>query len=325
MPQDEASQDDLALDRPSVLVGTDDIIKVPHLHIVDGHSGKYMNQRMVGRGGNGNTFLMTAVDGDNTGIQVAVKIFRKISDADRLQAFSAEIERYREYAHPSIIRYYDEGQYEYEGREHPFVVVEYADQTLQHYLNQHHLRRIDRVVGLRFALNIASALKYLHAPLIHVVHRDIKPGNILITGESARLADFGLAKTLEDAASVEDGDIAPYPAMALNYRSPELIQRATDRSVGLTTASDIFQFGTVLYEILTGYNIQQKVYSYTAPLRLSNVHINGNGGIRLESLVNSMLSLDPALRPNAEDVLKTLLSVYKAYCGEMKRVSGWFV
>ena len=82
-----------------------------HQQIVLTETAMYRNQRMLGRGGNGTTFLVTGIQGPLAGIQFALKVFHKISDRDRRRAFLDEIEYYKTLAHPAIIRFYDDGEF----------------------------------------------------------------------------------------------------------------------------------------------------------------------------------------------------------------------
>lgn len=293
-----------------------------HQQIVKGKAGTYRSQRFVGRGGNGTTFLVTSIDGPFKGVQFALKVFHKISNERRLAAFLAEVEYYKGLQHPSVIRYFDEGEYRSQDRAYPFVLVEYVPRNLQKFISESS-RRIERATALRFMLGIASALRYLHDfPLIH---RDIKPGNILISGEKARLADFGLAKSLEEAAEDEPKDIRDeivYAAMPRSYRTPELVRRAQGDRTPLTPASDIYQFGSVFYEVMTGFNPQETPEKITDEIALNLREIPGEGGARSFQLIQCMLAFNPSDRPSSETVLDELLLIHRDYCFRAKELTG---
>jgi eukaryotic-like serine/threonine-protein kinase len=242
-----------------------------HQQLVKARTGAYRSQRFVGRGGNGTTFLAIAIDGPFIGLQFALKVFHRISNEQRRSAFLKEIEHYKSLDHPAIIRFYDEGEYRVRDRTYPFVLVEYVPRNLRQFLLEHS-RRIDRITAMRFVIGVASALKYLHELPAPLVHRDIKPENILISGEKARLADFGLVKSLEEATADEPqlvGDEMAYAAMPKFYRTPELVLRAQGDKNPLTSASDIYQLGTVLYEVITGFNPQSSPKELTDQIQLT--------------------------------------------------------
>jgi eukaryotic-like serine/threonine-protein kinase len=281
-----------------------------HQQIVNSRAGAYRSHRFLGRGGNGTTFLATAIGGPFIGLQFALKVFHKISS---------------EHRRPAIIRFFDEGEYRVDDRVYPFVIVEYVPRSLQKLLIESG-RRLDRISALRFMLNIASALRYLHEREPPLVHRDIKPANILISGEKARLADFGLAKSLEEAVQDEpQADELVYAAMPRFYRTPELVSRARGDGTALTTASDIYQLGTVLYEVITGFNPQAQPEELTDPIALNVREIRGECGDRLYALVQVMLSDDPGRRPTAAAVLDTLLDIHRDYCFRTKDLTGQYV
>src|SRR5262245_38682563 len=86
-----------------------DRFNLQHQQIVKAQGGAYRSQRFIGRGGNGTTFLVTAIDGPFAGVQFALKVFHKISNEQRRSAFLQEVNYYKTLEHPSIIRFYDEG------------------------------------------------------------------------------------------------------------------------------------------------------------------------------------------------------------------------
>jgi serine/threonine protein kinase len=80
-----------------------------HLQTVGAEVGRYCNHRFLGRGGNGTAFLVTCIAGPHEGMQLALKVFHKVSDDRRRNAFLDEIRHLRGYDHPAIVRVYDEG------------------------------------------------------------------------------------------------------------------------------------------------------------------------------------------------------------------------
>jgi serine/threonine-protein kinase len=214
--------------------------------------GPYRTVRLLGRGGMGSVYLAKRADGQFEQ-QVALKLLRTGFDSeDHMQRFLAERQILATLSHPHIARLLDGGVTE-TGR--PFFVMEYIDgQPLDQYCNA---RRLSVRKRLELFLTVCDAVQYAHRNLI--VHRDLKPSNILVisddsgTGSSGtvKLLDFGIAKLL-------DPDALPSPAapptrtgllpMTPAYASPEQV-----RGESLTTASDVYQLGVVLYELLTGH------------------------------------------------------------------------
>lgn len=201
--------------------------------------GHYRIVREIGRGGMGTVFLATRDDGEFQQ-EVAIKI---VSSAflgrENLRRFRQERQILAELSHPNIARLLDGGVTD-DGL--PFLVMEYVEgEPLVEFAEKRSLTVEER---LRLFQQICRAVAYAHAKLI--VHRDIKPSNILVTSDGEiKLLDFGLAKFLD----IESGDITAtnFRALTPAYASPEQI-----RGQPLTTSSDVFSLGVVLYELLTG-------------------------------------------------------------------------
>ena len=211
--------------------------------------GPYRLIRELGQGGMGAVWLAERVDGQLTR-QVALKLPRMAWGG----AFAERLRRERDIlatlAHPHIARLYDAGVDQH-GR--PYLAMEYIDgQAIDVYCQQRALPLRDRV-GL--LLQVAQAVAYAHAQL--VVHRDLKPGNILVTpaGE-VRLLDFGIAKLMaDDRTSATALTELAGRALTLDYASPEQI-----RGEPLGTASDVYSLAVVAYELLSGarpYQLQR--------------------------------------------------------------------
>ena len=197
-------------------------------------ASRYRIAALIGEGGMGRVFR---ADDLLLGIQVALKFLPESlkTDPDRLGRFYGEVRIAREISHPNVCRVHDLG--EVDGT--PFLSMEYVDGDSLASL----LRRAGRMSGERaveVARQICAGLAAAHAK--GVLHRDLKPDNVIIDGRGkVRLADFGLAGFSGgiDRADVRSGTPA--------YMSPEQIE---GREV--TTASDIYALGLVLYEIFTG-------------------------------------------------------------------------
>ena len=202
--------------------------------------GHYRVVREIGRGGMGTVFLATRDDGEFKQ-EVAIKV---VSSAflgrESLRRFRQERQILAGLNHPNIARLLDGGVTD-EGL--PYLVMEFVEgEPLIEHADKHNLSIDER---LRVFLKICRAFAYAHGNLI--VHRDIKPSNILVTSDGdPKLLDFGLAKIL-DIESEEDRTATNFRALTPAYASPEQIRGDT-----ITTASDIYSLGVVLYELLTG-------------------------------------------------------------------------
>ena len=201
--------------------------------------GHYKIIREIGRGGMGAVFLAERTDGEFEQ-QVALKIVRQtILDAESEKRFRSERQILASLNHPNIARLLDGGVSE---NGEPFLVMEYVEgESLTEFAQKRDLNVQER---LKLFLKICSAVGYAHRNLI--VHRDIKPGNILVTKEGEpKLLDFGLAKILDFDSDLTQTATA-FRALTPAYASPEQL-----RGEKVTTASDIFSLGVVLYELLT--------------------------------------------------------------------------
>jgi eukaryotic-like serine/threonine-protein kinase len=200
---------------------------------------RYELLREIGRGGMGTVYLAERVDGDFRQ-QVALKTLHVETRSDALPADRLRAERQilARLQHPHIARLLDGGT-DAAGR--PFLVMEYVPgERIDHWCGHNSTTLQQRVALL---LPVCDALAYAHQQL--VVHRDIKPGNILVdTQGKAKLLDFGIAKLLADeATATASGE----QLLTFRYASPEQIR---GDSVG--TASDVYSLAVVLYRLLTG-------------------------------------------------------------------------
>jgi len=203
-----------------------------------GRVGPYRLMRSIGSGGMGTVYLARRDDEQYERL-VAVKVLRWGLDTReaRLQ-FLAERQILARLEHPNIARLYDGGTTA-EGR--PYLVMELVEGLhVDRYCDRHRLT-IDRRLDL--FRRICGAVQYAHQNLL--VHRDLKPGNILVTADGEpKLLDFGIAKRLE-GEDREDGGFLR--VMTPLYASPEQVG-----GKAITTASDIYSLGVLLYELLAG-------------------------------------------------------------------------
>ena len=203
--------------------------------------GAYRLIREVGRGGMSRVFLAERADGQFEQ-RVALKLLRPGLDSAVDQArLRAERQILAALNHPNIARLFDGGVTD-DGV--PYLVLEYVEgKPINAYCDEHALTAAER---LRLLLPVLDAVQYAHRNL--VVHRDVKPSNILVTADgTVKLLDFGLAKLLEPTSSDESLTQTGQRWMTPEYAAPEQV-----RADAVTTATDIHQVGAVLYELLTG-------------------------------------------------------------------------
>jgi eukaryotic-like serine/threonine-protein kinase len=222
--------------------------------------GDYRLETEIGRGGMGEVYLATRADGLYTK-EVAVKLVRGGPTAALLlERFRTERQILANLDHPNIARLLDAGTTE-DGV--PYLVMELvAGVPIDEFCDRHEL---DVEARLRLFLPVCAAVQYAHRHL--VVHRDIKPGNILVTGEgTAKLLDFGIAKIVAPIAleapagapgerlSAAARPTAARPAAATQVQAmtPEYASPEQIRGAPISTASDVYSLGVVLYRLLCG-------------------------------------------------------------------------
>ena len=206
------------------------------------HLGAWRVVRTLGVGGMGDVFEAHRADGSFEG-RAAIKLLKRGMDsAAVLQRFAQERQALARLNHPHIATLLDAGL---SSDGVPFFVMELVDG-----------KPIDEAVTglsveqrLELFLQLADAVAYAHRNLL--VHRDLKPGNVLVTPQGdVKLLDFGIAKALdpmEDGLAYGNTTVGAVRVFTTNYASPEQI-----RGEPVTTATDIYSLGVLLYELLTG-------------------------------------------------------------------------
>lgn len=178
---------------------------------------------------------------------VAIKLLRRwIEDDDTVQRFRAERRILAGLEHPNLARLLDGGVV---GEGWPYFVMEYVDGLpITEYCDQHRLPVDARLALFRQVLDVAQ---YAHRRL--VVHRDLKPSNILVTPEGrVKLLDFGIAKVLDrEAMNATESELTQLGGRPMTpaYASPEQFTGDV-----ITTASDVYALGVLLYQLLTGHS-----------------------------------------------------------------------
>ena len=203
-------------------------------------SGRYRLDARIAAGGMSTVYK--AFD-ETLEREVAVKLMHRevAADSDELERFRREARSVARLSHPHIVGVIDTGDDGDPNHPRPYIVFEYVEgETLKERIRRN--GRLPITESIAYAIEIARALGLAHSQ--HIVHRDVKPQNVLIDPEgSAKVTDFGIARTLEEDGLTADGRVLG----TTDYVSPE---QALGRRV--TGQSDLYSLGVVLYEMLIG-------------------------------------------------------------------------
>lgn len=269
--------------------------------------GAYVLDRLIGRGGMGEVWLAKRCDGRFES-ECAIKFFSGRSMHGSLAArFNREGRLLGRLAHPNIARLLDAGTTE-NGR--PYLALEYvAGEPIDRYCER---RALTIRARLRVFIDVLAAVAHAQEHLI--VHRDIKPSNVLVTDTGVvKLLDFGIAKLLEDtdavgAIALTHGGVC---ALTPEYAAPEQLTNSA-----LTTATDVYALGTLLYVLLTGKHPAAQAMSSPAELVTSILHsesprLAGSFDVDLDTILAKALKKNPIERYGsaaalAEDVQRYL-------------------
>ena len=275
--------------------------------------GRYRLLEPIGRGGMGTVWLAERADGQFEH-RVAVKLVKRGMDTDEVIArFRRERQILARLEHPNIARLIDGGVAD-DGR--PFLVMEYFDGVpITTYCNERTLSVSERLVVFDA---VCQAVHHAHRNL--VVHRDIKPSNVLVASDGhVKLLDFGIAKMLAPDGTQETRPNWHRP-LTLEYATPEQITGAP-----ITTSTDVYQLGLLLYELISGasaYEFTSKTIanlerviceteirapSVVAPLARQK-ELRGD----LDAIALHALQKDPALRYSSVDAFAEDLRRYRS-------------
>ncbi len=220
--------------------------------------GRYRLDAQIGRGG-----MSTVYRAFDTVLErpVAIKLMHReiASDSDQLERFRREARSVAQLNHPHIVTVIDAGEEPAEdGGGTPYIVLEYVEgETLKELIRRE--GPLDIPQALAYAIEIARALGAAHERMI--VHRDVKPQNVLIGEEGgAKITDFGIARTLTEEGLTVAGRVLG----TTDYVSPE---QALGQPV--TGQSDLYSLGVVLYEMLTG----QVPFTGSSPVAVAMRHV----------------------------------------------------
>lgn len=231
---------------PSVLKDNVESINITHGTDYEGKIiGKYKIIRQIAVGGMGSVFLAERADGQFEQ-KVALKIIKPGMSSDEIiKRFQFERQILARLQHPNIARLYDGGLTD---DNLPYFTMEYVEgETIDEYCDKNNLSVEER---LRLFTKVCKAILYAHRNL--VIHRDLKPGNIFIKKDgTVKLLDFGIAKVF-----TED-DLPEQPALTrtgLHIMTPEYASPEQIKGDPVTTSTDIYSLGLILYKLLTGEN-----------------------------------------------------------------------
>ena len=255
--------------------------------------GKYTLKSVLGQGGYGDVHLGVP----STGPSVAVKLLHASAAHDEatVARFKREADTARRLEHPNIVRIVDVGS----SRGRHYIVMELVrGGSLRHLLKRDDAPP-DKVTAV--LAEVATALAFAHEQ--GVVHRDVKPENVLLTKAGrAKVADFGLARAVDQSSLTTEGRLLGTAA----YMSPEQV-----RGQRATAASDVYAMGIMLYEAITGarpfYADSQLGYLYQhAEVAPARPVVRGRYPAALAGLALDCLAKDPSTRPTMAAVAERL-------------------
>jgi tRNA A-37 threonylcarbamoyl transferase component Bud32 len=259
---------------------------------------KFILEREIGSGGMSRVFLGRDEILDRL---VAIKVLKsELGETDVGARFRREGRTAAKLSHPNIVQVYDAGEGEFEGRETSYIVMEYVSGgDLKELIDR---RRTLSSGDLAKLSDVAAGL--VHAHERGVIHRDIKPHNILLDEHGRpKLTDFGIARALDTTTATRTGS---YLGTAL-YSSPEQLQGQT-----VTPKSDVYSLGVTLYHAATG-----RPPFVGSSIEVANQHVsieptpprelNDAVSPSLETLILDCLKKDPDSRPTADEVRLGLL------------------
>ena len=210
--------------------------------------GNYKILEKIGEGGMGAVYLAERADLKQ---KVALKVIRHGADSDViLRRFRREQEILAALEHPNIARLLDVG---ISPDNVPFLAMEYVEgEDLTAFSERRNLSVVEKLNLFR---KVCEAVAYAHSRL--VVHRDLKPSNIIVNAKGEpKLLDFGISKLISETEPEEKGTVTSFGMLTPNYASPEQF-----RSETVSTSTDVYSLGVILYELLTGvlpYRITDK-------------------------------------------------------------------
>ncbi|MGH7628700.1 MAG: serine/threonine-protein kinase [Gemmatimonadales bacterium] len=231
------------LNRLRFLAEFPEVPAAPGLPLAGLRLGAYTLERPLGRGGMGTVWLARRSDGRYEGVAAVKLLNLALLDAGGAARFRREGTVLARLSHPHIARLLDAGVTD---TGQPFLVLEHVEgERIDSYCDA---RRLTPEARLALFDQVLGAVAHAHASLI--VHRDLKPSNILVTPDgTVKLLDFGIAKLLEEETAADEAVLTDQGAWALTpeYAAPEQVAGGT-----VTTATDVYALGVLLYVLLAG-------------------------------------------------------------------------
>ena len=272
-------------------------------------NGRYAILKKLGEGGKG--IVYKARDTVLNRV-VAIKMLKSsVSSEESYSRFMREAQAIAKLNHPNIVYIYDIGK----EAEKQFFVLEFIDgMSLRNLIETYPEGKCDIQTVLRIGIDVCSALQYAHSK--GVLHRDIKPENILITEKGiAKLMDFGLAKMLDQPSITQEGIIVGTVA----YVAPE-----NALGKGADAKSDLYSFGAVLYEAVTGKppfpgeDPVKIIFSHIHDYPVSLSKLNPNVPQALADCIMKLLEKEPEKRyQSATDLLNVLREISEGFLREV--------
>jgi predicted ATPase/tRNA A-37 threonylcarbamoyl transferase component Bud32 len=272
-------------------------------------NGRYAVLKKLGEGGKGIVFKARDTALNRV---VAIKMLKSaVSTEEGYSRFMREAQAVAKLNHPNIVSIYDIGKED----EKQFFVLEFIDgMSLRELIRTYPEGICDIQTVLRIGIDVCSALHYAHSQ--GVLHRDIKPENILITEEgTAKLMDFGLAKMVGEPSITQEGIIVGTVA----YVAPE-----NALGKGADARSDLYSFGAVLYEAVTGKppfsgeDTVKIIFSHIHDYAVSPSRLNPKVPQALSECIMKLLEKEPSKRyQSAADLLTVLRGVAEGFLREV--------
>jgi len=272
-------------------------------------NGRYAVLKKLGEGGKGIVFKARDTALNRV---VAIKMLKSaVSTEEGYSRFMREAQAVAKLNHPNIVSIYDIGKDD----EKQFFVLEFIDgMSLHELIRTYPEGKCDMQTVLRIGIDVCSALHYAHSQ--GVLHRDIKPENILITEEgTAKLMDFGLAKMVGEPSITQEGIIVGTVA----YVAPE-----NALGKGADARSDLYSFGAVLYEAVTGKppfsgeDAVKIIFSHIHDYAVSPSRLSPKVPQALDECIMKLLEKEPSKRyQSAADLLTVLRGVAEGFLREV--------
>lgn len=273
-------------------------------------AGQYKVVKLIARGGMSDVYLAERNDGQFQR-QAVIKILRKeLNSENHIKLFFAEREILSSLEHPNIARLYDAGIED----DRPYFIMEYVDgKPITEFCKENNCTLKNKIALFK---EVTKAIEYAHRNLI--VHRDLKPDNIFVKPDgTVKILDFGIAKVIdEEISEIDNGP----RLMSIQYAAPEQVKHNK-----ITTSTDVYALGLLLYELLTGskpFNLSGKKLSdaeliilHKSPklssLRVNDLNLQKKLKGDLDTIILTALKKDPEHRYSSVDKLLYDINCYE--------------